>query len=254
MSRFHTVILLSIAAITLVVCTLSGWARILTISAIIILNMTLFSIGMAFIRTQYFARVICSAKPGRNRVALTFDDGPDSTATPAVLDLLARENIPAAFFCIGRQVETHPELARRIVTEGHLIENHSHHHAYTLMFNRTGGLTKEFSQSQHVIEQAAGVSPRYVRPPVGLTNPHFSKMCRNLGLMIIGWDVRPLDTIRTADEVVEYVLKAAKDGSIILLHDARTSPERITDIVQRIVNGLRAKGLGFERLDRLLEP
>jgi peptidoglycan/xylan/chitin deacetylase (PgdA/CDA1 family) len=254
MSRFHTVFLLSIAAIIAAAFMLNGWARILAIGAIVILNMTLFGIGMAFIRTQYFARVICSAKPGRNRVALTFDDGPDAASTPAVLDLLARENIPAAFFCIGRQVETHPELARRIVGEGHLIENHSHHHAYTLMFNRAGGLTKEFGQSQRAIEQAAGVSPRFLRPPVGLTNPHFSKMCRNLGLTIVGWDVRPLDTIRSADEVVEYVLKTAKDGSIILLHDARTSPERITDIVQRIVNGLRAKGLGFDRLDRLLEP
>lgn len=256
MSRFWLTTLLAIPIFLSIGYFMSGGQRMWAFTAFWTVYLTLVGCGVGFIQLQFFGPVTCSAPAagaGKMRIALTFDDGPDPGVTPALLDLLKTENVPAAFFCVGRRVAANPELARRIATEGHLLANHTYNHGWWTPLLGARGLTEELSQTQGQISQATGVTPQYMRPPVGLTNPHYPRVLRRLGLTMIGWDVRSMDTRWSAEAVISRVLNKARDGSIILLHDAGSSPVRIEQIVGQIVKGLRAKGYQFVRLDELLQ-
>ncbi len=252
MSFFHCSTLFAFLAIVLAAITGHGETRLAQIGAIVILYVLLFTGGVALIGMQFFVASVCRGPRGHKQIALTFDDGPDPIATPPLLDFLKQENIQATFFCIGRNVEAHPELSRRIVDEGHLIGNHSFNHSWTLTFNRSHGLAAEFGKAADTIHCITGVKPTLLRPPVGLTNPHFPRAMKQLGSTVIGWDVRPLDTARSAKKVIRHVLAKAKDGSIIVLHDGGSPPEKVLEIVTAVVKELRLRGFEFERVDRMI--
>ena len=181
--------------------------------------LTIFVCGLCLIRMNFFCCAICRGKPGRMKVALTFDDGPDPKATPAVLDLLKREEIPATFFCVGENVAAHPEIAKRIAADGHLLANHSYTHPWYVSVLRGLALRREMERTQEAIEAAAGVRPKYFRPPSGMTGPNFRGALKKMGLTLVGWDVRSLDTVTTPKKTVARIVRLAADGSIILLHD-----------------------------------
>lgn len=252
MSRFLATTLLAAFAFFAIGLSLHGAARLWAFTAFWAVYLTIVGCGIAFIQMQFFGPAICRGDPGRMRVALTFDDGPDHAATPALLDLLAREKISAAFFCIGKNVAAHPELAARIVAEGHLIGNHTFNHSWWTAFLGKRGLTAEIERTQMEITSATGTTPRYMRPPVGLTNPHYNGVLKKLGLQMAGWHVRSMDTRRPAKEVIERVLKKTRNGSIILLHDGGRGAAHAVEITTEIIRGLRARGFEFERVDRML--
>src|SRR5262249_40174528 len=151
-------------------------------------------LGVAFPQLSLFGRFICRGNGALRRVALTFDDGPDAQSTPALLDLLRTERLQAAFFCVGRRVETERELAARIVRDGHLLENHSFAHSNLTNFFSVGRLRTELEQTQAAVQQATGLAPKLFRPPMGLSNPRVFRAARLLGLKVIGWSARGLDT------------------------------------------------------------
>ncbi|HWE04108.1 MAG TPA: polysaccharide deacetylase family protein [Tepidisphaeraceae bacterium] len=255
MSRFAYTTLAAIVAFFAIGAALRGWTRIWAYTAMWSVYLTVVGLGVGFMRLNFFGPAICRGRIGRMKVALTFDDGPDPAATSALLDLLRRENIPAAFFCIGKRVAAHPEIAARIHADGHLLGNHTYHHAPLTAFMGAGGLTGEIALTQKAIFAATGAVPAYFRPPVGLTNPHFARVLRQAKLSMIGWDVRSLDTFGAAPNVIARVLRKTRDGSVILLHDGGSSPKRVVEIAGAIIEGLRARGFGFERLDVILnEP
>ena len=152
---------------------MSGAARWVAFSAFWVIYLTVIGCGVWFIRLGMFCPVIWRGRVGKKLVALTFDDGPDPLTTPLLLDYLREERIAATFFCIGKKVDAHPEIARRIVEEGHLIANHTYHHFWWTSLMWSGTLEREVSRTQEAIERATGVKPRYMRPPMGMTNPHF---------------------------------------------------------------------------------
>jgi peptidoglycan/xylan/chitin deacetylase (PgdA/CDA1 family) len=254
MSRFAIATILAItiacAAVLLFGLHTGGWIVI----GVWIIYLPLCAWGMADARAQFYCKSICRGVTGRKQVALTFDDGPDPAATPGLLDLLKQEKILAAFFCIGKNVDAHPQLAARINADGHLLGNHSYDHPWWIAFLTTSGLTGEMSRTQEAIQRAAGVTPRYMRSPIGLTNPHFSRALRKVGLKLVGWDVRTFDTVGDARSAVDRISQRARDGSIILLHDGGASPQRLVEIVRNAIAELRSRGFSFERLDRLIDP
>jgi peptidoglycan-N-acetylglucosamine deacetylase len=252
MSRFALTTLLTLVAAGIAAVLLSGIGRIWALTIIAVCYLILFTIGVFCIRAQFFTRAICNVEPGAMRVALTFDDGPDPQATPAILELLAREKISAAFFCIGKNVTAHPQLAAHVAAEGHLLANHTYRHAWWTNFLRRRGLVDEMIRTQVAIQKAAGVTPLYMRPPVGLTNPHYGGALREAGLTLVGWDVRSLDTVLSTQAVIQRILRQTRDGSIILLHDGGASLDRLVEIVSTVIRELRSRGFGFERLDRLI--
>lgn len=252
MTRFRWTLLFITLAIAASVLLLEGASRHVAIASLILTLIALVSMGVPLIGMRFFGPAIVRGSGNGKRVALTFDDGPDPAATPALLELLRRENVKATFFLIGRRVEAHPEIALRIAEEGHLIGNHSQNHRWSNTFTGPAAIAREMTDAQDAIERATGVVPRFYRPPVGLTTPHYYTALRRVGLRLVGWNVRPFDTINAPGVVVERVLRWVGPGSIILLHDASSPPGKIVEIVEALIPALRARGFELARVDEML--
>ncbi|HEY1923564.1 MAG TPA: polysaccharide deacetylase family protein, partial [Tepidisphaeraceae bacterium] len=247
MKRFYFTTVLAVVALTITSLTLGVPGRDWAVPVVWAAYLVVCGIGMVNIRMQFFGPAICRGVVGRMQVALTFDDGPDPEATPKLLDLLARENISATFFCIGKSVEAHPQIAARIAAEGHLIENHTYSHPWWISCIWGKRLADEMSLAQNAIQKTTGVMPRLMRSPAGLTNPFFPKTLRRFGLTLVGWDVRSFDTMGSAQKAIDRIRRHTRDGSIILLHDGGSSPARIVEIVSAAIEDLRSRGFAFER-------
>ena len=180
--------------------------------------------------------------------------GPDERSTPALLELLREARIQAAFFGIGKHVAAHPELAARIVQEGHLLENHSYAHSNLTNTFSVGKLREDFSLASAEIEKATGIAPRCFRPPMGLSNPRIFRVASALGLKVIGWTARGLDTKLTAPEkIVARIERGLVPGAIILLHDGNIPVERLITTVKLLLEKLRAHEYEIVRLDQILK-
>ncbi|MFW5901756.1 MAG: polysaccharide deacetylase family protein, partial [Thermodesulfobacteriota bacterium] len=127
-----------------------------------------------FPQTGFFFPVAAKGRKNisktRAAVALTFDDGPDPQTTPALLELLAGYQAPAAFFVTGQKAEKHPGLIRSILDNGHLIGNHTYHHDTTIMLKSRKTLEQEIAAAQAVLERF-GITALAFRPPAGVVNP-----------------------------------------------------------------------------------
>jgi peptidoglycan/xylan/chitin deacetylase (PgdA/CDA1 family) len=252
MSRFALTTLLTIAAALAAVFFLHGSARSLELIGLSLIYVTLFALGMSRIGLQFFCPAICRGTPGQKRIALTFDDGPDPVATPALLDLLHRERVPATFFCIGRNVDAQPVLAARVVAEGHLLGNHLYSHGWWTSFLRRRGLIDEIVRTQQAIQRATGATPIFLRPPVGLTNPHFAGALKATGMTMIGWDLRTFDSSRPAKAVIQRIRRQVRDGSIIVLHDGGADLLHLEEILTDVIPHLRSEGFTFARIDEIV--
>jgi len=211
-------------------------------------------LGVAMPRLQLFVPFVCQGRGDQRRVALTFDDGPDPRSTPALLDLLRETGVPATFFCVGARVAAHPELSARIVREGHLLENHSYAHSNLTNFFGVARLKAELERAQSAIQTATGVTPTCYRPPMGLSNPRVLTVTRALGLKVIGWSVRSLDTvIHNSDRVIARIVRRLQPGAIILLHDGNIPAQRLVLTVRGLLASLREHNYDVVRLDLLLK-
>jgi len=178
----------------------------------------------------------------RNRVALTFDDGPDPLRTPALLDALAELDAKATFFLVGSAVDANPELCRRMVAEGHELGNHTYTHRY-LPLARTRMVEKELRATDRAIERATGIVPNLARPPWGGRTPKTVRAFTRLAKRLVLWDVNSFDWKgKPPAEVVSRVMERAKPGSIILMHEARVGGEMTIEAVRLLIPALRARG------------
>ncbi len=196
-----------------------------------------------------------------NWVALTFDDGPSQEFTPSILDILKRYHVHATFFLVGAHVEKHPEIARRIVEEGHEIGNHTYHHVNLPIAPNTV-LYQEVIRATQAIVMATGQYPDYVRPPRGMYDARFRRLAHALGQKTVLWTVTSRDWRygTTSQAIVRRVVSAARGGDIILFHDGgalvrdeggdRTATVKALPLV---IEGLQRKGLQIVSLSLLLE-
>lgn len=187
--------------------------------------------------------------PCRDRpcVALTFDDGPSPDVTPRVLDILREKNARATFFVVGRQVERHPELARRVSAEGHVVGNHTYSHPPLFCFLTPRRLREEVERAQEVIFGATSVRPRHFRSPVGLRHPILKAALDRVNLVFVLWRLRTYDTrALTPDELRRRILERVRPGAIVLLHDRR-GPGAVAMLtaLPDVIDALRARGYEF---------
>ena len=250
MTRFQiiTIIALSLAALALVFGTLALLIVVLVAFGIVI------GLGVTFPQMSLFGPYVCRGNTSKRCVALTFDDGPDARSTPALLQLLRDERVPATFFCVGQRVVAERELAAQIVREGHLLENHSYAHSNTTNFFTVTRLKAELAQAQAAIQQATGIAPKLFRPPMGLSNPRVFRAARALGLQVIGWSARGLDTqSHDPERIVARIVRQLEPGAIILLHDGNIPAERLLMTVKLLLAKLKERGYAVVQLDKLLE-
>jgi peptidoglycan/xylan/chitin deacetylase (PgdA/CDA1 family) len=247
--RFHLV---------LGVASLSGalalaWRSVALLSAVAAALLAVIGLGVAIPQLRLFGPFVCRGAGTRRWVALTFDDGPDARSTPALLELLREAGVQAVFFCVGERVAAQPELAARIAQEGHLLGNHSYAHSNATNLFSFSRLHQELERTQTVIEQTTGVAPRWFRPPMGLSNPRVFRVARALGLTVVGWSARGLDTRLTEPErIVGRIVRRLEPGAIILLHDGNVPAQRLVATVKSLLDTLRTHGYEVVRLDRML--
>ncbi len=192
-------------------------------------------------------------QPGRT-IALTFDDGPDPAVTPLVLDLLAEAGATASFFCIGKRAMGHPALLRRIVAEGHVVENHSHTHPACFAALAGAALRRQVEDAQAALAAITGVAPRWFRAPMGIRSPLLDPVLHRAGLGLASWTRRGYDTrCRVPAAVLSRLTGRLAPGDVLLLHDgnaARTAAGTpvVLDVLPRLLARLREAGLATTAL------
>ena len=204
-------------------------------------------IGVSVIKWNWFMSSVNYA--GHNQVCLTFDDGP-AEYTVAILDVLKKHGVKAAFFVIGHKCEEQRELLKRIIAEGHLIGNHSYSHTNNLGWASTGKIREEIEQTNMIIKNSTGLAPRYFRPPFGVTNPNIASAVGLLGMKSVGWSIRTYDTVvKDADRLVSKVnSRLNQKGNIILMHD--TCKESV-EALEKIIFLCKKRGMNIVTIDEI---
>lgn len=186
---------------------------------------------------------------GRGEVALTFDDGPDPAVTPRVLDRLDERGVRASFFCIGRRVAAHPDLAAEIARRGHRLENHTWSHPNGFSCYGPAAQRQEIVRAQDAIERAAGRAPAWFRAPAGFRNLFLQRELERAGLGLASWTRRGYDTVsRDPEAVAGRLLRNLAAGDVLLLHDGTAAGEwpgapAVLEVLPRLLDEIAARGL-----------
>ena len=191
-----------------------------------------------------------SALVSTPHLALTFDDGPHGSLTPRLLDILAQRNVKATFYVIGRNVETYPEIARRIVEEGHEIANHTWSHP-ALSGLPADRVAEELRRTHEVVLQTTGVRMTNLRPPYGAYNDRVREVAfHGHGYDTIMWSVDPLDwKYRNSARVTRELVTGATPGAVLLCHDIH--PTTVAAIPP-VLDDLLGRRFEFVTLDKLM--
>jgi len=174
--------------------------------------------------SQLFGRTIISgADP--NQAAITYDDGPNAAATPALLDLLAAHNVRATFFMLGKFVRQNKARARRVHAAGHLIGNPTETHPW-LHLKPERVIREELRACNEALEHALGAPVRYFRPPHGARRPAVLRIAQELGMQTVQWNAMGRDWLPIGPEGILANLdrglnraRRQRRGGNILLHD-----------------------------------
>ena len=201
-------------------------------------------------------------RPGENRLCVLLGRAPtdirslveETVEIPKVAPQIAL-GIPAELLRRRPDVrQAERELAARIVREGHLLENHSYAHSNATNFFTVTRLKADLAQAQATIQQATGNAPTLFRPPMGLSNPRVFRAAQGLGLQVIGWSARGLDTqSHDPERIVARIVRQLDSGAIILLHDGNIPAERLVVTVKLLLAKLKEHRYEIVRLDKMLK-
>jgi peptidoglycan/xylan/chitin deacetylase (PgdA/CDA1 family) len=175
---------------------------------------------------------------------LSFDDGPHETATPFVLDELRKYNAQATFFCLGKNVQLHPEIYQRILNEGHSTGNHTFNH-----LNAWHVKGEEYIDDVKHAEKF--IQSKLFRPPYGRMYPQLSKKLRTqFGYKIIMWHVLSgdFDDSIAPEKCLNNVLDKAQKGSIIVFHDSSKASKNLQFALPEVLKKFTESGFVFKSL------
>ncbi len=201
-------------------------------------------------------RICWRAPIAENKIALTFDDGPQPTYTPRLLKILHRFDVPATFFMIGKHLSANKELAKDVVEAGHEPGNHTYSHQ--LMFRFTNNeMTDEIRRTDDLLCNLDGQVPRFLRPPMGLFSKRVLDVVEKENYHTVVGDVYPRDPhLPGKEKILTRVLHRTIKGSIIILHDGGNSKsvDRTQTLwaVERIIPQLQDSGFEFVTLSGLI--
>src|SRR5690625_1756262 len=209
----------------------------------------------AVLQRLYPNIVVLRGSLDENKVALSFDDGPDIRFTPQVLDVLSQHNVKATFFLMGARALEHHEIVRRIQNEGHAIGNHTYWHP---------NLTEESLERTHwevevtneTIERIIGFQSRLFRPPYGALNQAIVELLGEMDHTVVLWNVDSLDWRQLgADVIADNILGNTMPGSIILMHDGGDWTMDLSGTVNalhEIILRLQQGGMEFVTIPELI--
>ena len=203
---------------------------------------------------QLFGEIIPRVNTSQKIIALTFDDGPTPEVIDEILGSLRERNTKATFFVTGAELESNPELGRRVVSEGHELGNHSYSHK-TMVLKTPSFIREEIERTDQLIRSSGYQGPIHFRPPYSkklLLLPWYLSKTNRKTIMC---DIEPdsyEEVAADADRIVEHVLARARPGSIILLHVWYKSRATSLKAVPAIIDGLRQKGYEFKTVSELI--
>jgi peptidoglycan-N-acetylglucosamine deacetylase len=207
--------------------------------------------------TPLFGRVIGRGWVASPKAAITFDDGPSAEYTPQVLDALAAAGVHATFFVLGRHVRAHPEIAQRIVAEGHELASHGDDHSL-LTFQGPTGIAHQLRAADDAVQTATGAAPAPLfRAPHGFRSPFLVPVARSLGYRVVGWTAGVWDTAKPGiDRIVQRSVAKLHPGAILLLHDADGSGNgddrsQTVQALPQILAAGRQQGIEFVTVSEL---
>jgi peptidoglycan-N-acetylglucosamine deacetylase len=204
---------------------------------------------------KYQGKTIYKVEPSNKEkiIALTIDDGPWPKTTPEMLDILKQNDVKATFFWVGSALQANPEIAKRVVAEGHAIGNHTWHHWYRKMDEATA--KSEIEKTNELIYKTTGVKTSFFRPPGGYLNNGLAAYAKSQKNSVVMWSVTSADTDPRAKYQVftKNVLRDAKPGAIVLMHDGGGNRERTVKALPEIISGLKQQGYRFVTVTELLE-
>ena len=203
----------------------------------------------------WYGHITTHGDRGGDRVALTFDDGPDAEWSLKVAAILDAHSAKGTFFEVGKAVDARPDITKALYDDGQLLGNHSYRHDYTGWLDPR---YPELGETQQAFGRALGVCPALFRPPHGQRTPFMLAHVADRGMHTVTWDTSAKDWVdHDGRAVAARILDQVRPGSIILLHDGLdgnvVADRSVLEVaLPLILDGLAAKGLHPVRLDELL--
>ncbi|MBW4618771.1 MAG: polysaccharide deacetylase family protein [Cyanosarcina radialis HA8281-LM2] len=203
--------------------------------------------------SKFQNQIVYEVKLKEKVIALTLDDGPWPETTLQMLGILKQNDVKATFFWTGQAVKQHPQLAQRVVADGHAIGNHTMHHWYHHMGRNIAA--REIDDTAALIYQTTGVKTSLFRPPGGFLKNGLAGYAKQQKYAVVMWSVSSADTDRNAQPqaYVNNVLKGAKPGAIVLMHDGGGDRSKSVKALPLIIAGLKQQGYRFVTVPELLE-
>jgi len=178
------------------------------------------------------------------KILLTFDDGPTETATPKILQILKKNNIKAAFFCVGENVIKYPDLVRQMINEGHLIGNHTMKHKLLGKIIPAEAL-QEIKSFNILLKEKFNYDVNYLRPPHGRFNLRTNRLLKKLDIKCVMWNLLSHDYENNFETVKYGIDRFLSSSSIIVFHDSAKSESIIEDSIQYTINKAAGKKFHF---------
>lgn len=208
---------------------------------------------------QWYGRTFTGLARGTRQLALTYDDGPNDPHTLRLLEVLAKHNVPATFFLIGRYVQQRPDIAREIVRAGHLVGNHTFTHP-ALTFKSGNDVRNQLMDCRSALQDAVGEHSNLFRPPFGARRPAVLRIARKLGLEPVMWNVTGYDWSAPPAEIIERkVTRQIRGGDVILLHDGghkQMGADRSQTVLatDHLIQRYKSEGYNFVNIEQMMKP
>ena len=206
---------------------------------------------------QWYGRTFTGLKRGTRQLALTYDDGPNDPHTLRLLEVLARHNVRATFFLIGRYVKQRPDIVRELVRARHIIGNHTFSHP-NLIFASARETGIQLRDCEQALTDAVGEHSLLFRPPFGGRRPATLHIARALGLEPVMWNVTGWDWRGKPAEYVERrVNHQIRGGDVILLHDGShkafgTDRSQTVIATDRLITRYESEGYDFTTVPEMM--
>ena len=209
--------------------------------------------------SQLYGSNFNGVERGSRRLALTYDDGPNDPCTLQLMEVLARYDVKATFFVVGKFVRERPDIVRELVAAGHAIGNHTYTHP-NLIFVSTPELKRQIEQTNEAIFDACGVRPSLFRPPFGGRRPGTFSTAREYGMLPVMWRVTCYDWSAKSSESIEHKAeRGIRGGDVILLHDGdhlRMGGDRSHTVraTENLIRRYQQRGFEFVTVPEMLQP
>ena len=206
--------------------------------------------GCYNVGSNFFIPIACSANTDKNEIAISFDDGPATNHTLAILQVLRQQNVKATFFCIGNRIAGNENIIKQIIEEGHVIGNHSYSHHFWFDMFSAKKMLGDMQLMDNKIKEVTGLQPKLFRPPYGVTNPNLAKAIITGGYIPVGWSVRSMDTVIKDEEKLLHKINASlKPGAVFLFHDTSATT---LQTLPAFIKEVKSKGYQIIPLNKLL--